>query len=86
MLKSTETGELTSTVGQEYFWNRIIAVLFFNGISLFVAIAFFASLLGLRSSAQSSQVAQRAAPAVSAGKPETGLPNFMKQSAAGPNV
>ena len=65
LLKSTETGELTSTVGQEYFWNRIIAILFFNGISLFVAIAFFASLLGGRSSSQASATA----PARSTGCP-----------------
>ncbi|MCP5080277.1 MAG: hypothetical protein GY948_01115 [Alphaproteobacteria bacterium] len=69
LLKSTETGELTSTVGQEYFWNRIIAILFFNGISLFVAIAVFASMFGGRTSAQTSPQPQRAAPAAPAGMP-----------------
>ena len=62
LLQSTETGELTSTVGQEYFWNRIVALLFFNGISLFVAIASFASLLGGRSSGQAHQQLHRAVP------------------------
>ena len=70
LLKSAETGELTSTVGQEYFWNRIIAVLFFNGISLFVAIAVFASIVGGRRSAQPTAMPQRAAaPAAPAGIP-----------------
>lgn len=46
LLKGAESGTVTSTVGQDYLWNRVFTVIFGLLMSSFVAIAALSSLTG----------------------------------------
>ena len=45
----SQSGELTSTVGQEYFWNRAITMLFGLLLSGFMLLSMFSAIGNLRS-------------------------------------
>ena len=53
LLKSSQTGELTSTVGQAYFGNRILTLVVLNLMSLSAAFALFGAMLRKRRPRQS---------------------------------
>ncbi|MEM8687068.1 MAG: hypothetical protein AAGF81_07050 [Pseudomonadota bacterium] len=48
LLRSTETGELTSTVGQAYFSNRIVTLAVVNLMSLIAACLLFSAVFNKR--------------------------------------
>ncbi len=58
LLKNQETGVLTSSTGQEYFWNRVIVIFMFCAISFLTALsvltAMFRTSAGARTTPRAS--------------------------------
>ena len=47
LLRGTETGRITSTVGQEYFWNRVFTITFLLFISAFTLLILLRMFLSM---------------------------------------
>ncbi|MEM7429628.1 MAG: hypothetical protein AAF441_26445 [Pseudomonadota bacterium] len=46
LMKSQQTGALTSSAGQEYFWNRVVAIVLSSAISILSALVLLLGVIG----------------------------------------